>query len=264
MRRLLLLALCVPALAGGCGGDGGGSEKSPDDRLKEAVNGFEEAVGEQDCVAFARYVHTTVRPPGRDTADPPDAAECRGLGEAYTQLSGFEAEKMKRFGSAAIVQGRVDGRFVALVWTLDVDGRWKQVQAMPPGTDPQIGGPPRLQTKFAQNAARWVDAMRAGDCRKAFRLLHPMSPYVGADGAAGFCKRFEASRRDPARLPAQLAQAPAAKPVDLGGTRDLHFFRLDTGRGRSWVVITATLPRAVPAPRGALDESVLDYYPISR
>src|SRR3712207_8713669 len=35
----------------------------------------------------------------------------------------------------------------------------------------------------------------------------------------------------------QLAQAPAAKPVDLGGTADLHFFRLDTGRGRSWTLI---------------------------
>jgi hypothetical protein len=218
-------------------------------------------VNDQDCEAFARYAHSAVRPPGKGRDDPPDAAECRNLGTSYTQLQTFKAGRRKVFGTAAIVEGNVDGRFVALVWTLDRDGRWVQVQTIP-GIQPQIrANLQRPGNRFAANAAAFVAAQRRGDCRAVFRLLSSGAPFVAQeDEPAAFCKRYNESKDDPNRLSAQLAGAPDAKPVDLGGTGDLHFFRVDTGRGRRWTLILSTLPKALP-PGGHVEDSVLDYYP---
>jgi hypothetical protein len=157
----------------------------------------------------------------------------------------------------------VDGRLVVTVWTLDVDGRWVQVQSIP-GIDPQAKGRERPMDRFAENAAAFVKAQRAGDCREVFRLLNSGSPFVAQAGdPKAFCERFRQSTDSPERLSAQLKQAPDAEPVDLGGTRDLHFFRVDTGRGRRWTLILSTLPRELP-PAGHAQDSVLDYFPNSR
>ena len=262
MRARLLVPLALALAAAGCGG-GGEGERSPVERLQAALPAYERALAEQDCEAFARFVHSTVRPARRGTDDPPDARECRNLGLSYTRLEGFEAARSKVFGSAALVEGDIGGQLVVLVWTLDLDGSWKQVQASPPGVQPQLRGHRQTRDRYDANAAAWVRAMRAGDCRRVFRLLNPASPLVGPrDDEGEFCSRFRAARADPARLPAQLAQAPAAKPIDLGGTPDFHFYALDTGRGRRWTVILSTLPPGLPAGVHVQD-SVLDYYPSS-
>jgi hypothetical protein len=258
-RRLPILIASVLLLAG-CGGDGGGGEATPQERLAGAVKEYQRAVNDQDCAAFARFAHSVVRPPGKGPDDPPDAAECRNLGQSYTRLLGFKSTRTKVFGTAAIVEGTVDGRFVALVWTRDLDGRWVQVQSIP-GIDPQIRGQERVTNQFARNAADFVTAQRAGDCRRVFRLLNSGSPFVArSPDAASFCERFRESRDSPERLSAQLEQAPRARPVDLGGTQDLHFFRVDTGRDRTWTLILATLPPTLPAA-GHAPDSVLDYFP---
>jgi hypothetical protein len=264
VRRPLAILTGALLLLAGCGGGESDRAPTPTERLTEAVKEYERAVGDQDCAAFARFAHSVVRPPGKGPDDEPDAAECRNLGTTYTQLLGFKSRRTKVFGSAAIVEGTVDGRFVALVWTLDFDGRWVQVQSIP-GIQPQIrANPPRPGNRFAANAAAFVEAQRKGDCRTVFRLLSPASPFVArAENAAAFCKVYRESGDNPDRLSAQLAQAPAAKPVDLGGTGDLHFFRVDTGRGRRWTLIMSTLPPALPAG-GHAQDSVLDYFPNSR
>lgn len=251
-------------LLAGCGGGGDDDEPTPQERLEQAVADYQRAVGDQDCAAFARFAHSAVRPPGKGRDDPPDAAECRNLGNTYTRLLGFRRTRLKVFGPAAIVEGNVDGRFVALVWTLDVDGEWTQVQTIP-GIDPQLRvATERPDNRFAANAAAFVDAQRAGDCRRVFRLLNSGSPFVArAADAPAFCKRFAESTDAPERLSAQLEQAPGARPVDLGGTQDLHFFKVDTGQGRSWTLIMSTLPPALPAA-GHAQDSVLDYFPNSR
>jgi hypothetical protein len=259
-----LLGLILAATAAGCGGGDSDGEPSPAERLAEAVRDYERAVADQDCAAFARFAHSEVRPPGKEPEDPPDPAECRNLGNSYTRLMGFKSTRTKIYGSAAIVEGNVDGRFVALVWTLDVDGRWVQVQTVP-GIDPQIRIDfQRPGNRFAANAAAFVSAQRRGDCRTVFRLFNPASPFVArAQDPAAFCKRYREGAGDPGRLSTQLAQAPDARPRDLGGTKDLHFFRVDTGGGRRWTLIMATLPAALPAG-GHAQDSVLDYYPNSR
>jgi hypothetical protein len=258
----LPVLLAALALLAGCGGDGGDGNQSPKERLEAVLPDYERAVGTQDCAAFARFAHSQVRAAGRTVDDPPDAAECRNLGFSYTRLLDFEADRTKLFGTAALVEGNLAGRLTALVWVLDVDGRWKQVQATPPSINPQIQGQPRPENRFARNAADWVTAMRAGDCRRVFRLLNPASPFLADEGReqeGAFCARFRRSAREPERLPAQLRQAPTAKAVDMGGTRDFHFLRLDTGRGRHWTVIMSSLAPPQPPPGHELD-AVLDYY----
>lgn len=260
MRRPVLTLLLALVLAAGCGG-GEDDPQTPAERLEAALPDYERAVADQDCEAFARFAHSAVRPPGRGVDEPPDAQECRNLGVAYTRLVNFQAQRTKVYGSAALVEGQIDGRRTVLVWVVDVDGRWKQVQATPPGVNPQIDGAAR-PNRFPQNAAAFVAAMRAGDCRGVFRLLNPATPFLEDEneGAASFCERFRRSFRAPERLAAQLARAPGAKPIDLGGTADFHFFRLDTGGGRHWTLIMSTLSPGLPA-NGHADDSVLDYYP---
>ena len=262
MRSALLALLVVALLAPGCGGDGD-EDKSPQDRLEAAVPDYERAVNDQDCEGFARFAHSAVRPPGRTYDDPPDAEECRNLGAAYTLLEGFRVDRTKVYGSAAIVEGKIDGQVVVQVWLVDVDGRWKQVQSSQPGIAPQIdSASARPTNEFAPNAAAFTEAMRRGDCPRVFRLLNVASPFLEneSEEASSFCARFRRSFRAPNRLAAQLTEAPAAKPVDMGGTSDFHFFRLDTGRGRHWTLILNTLPTALPAGQHVQD-SVLDYYP---
>jgi hypothetical protein len=262
MRIPLATALLLVALVAGCGGDGGDEEESPEQRLEALLPEYERAVNEQDCRAFARFAHSAVRPPGRKYDDPPDAQECRNLGTAYTRLEGLTTDRLEVYGSAAIVEGKMDGRVVAQVWLVDVDGRWKQVQSSPPGIAPQIDGTPRPSDRFEANAAAFVEAMRSGDCRTVFRLLNVASPFLEseAEPAGSFCTRFRRSFRAPGRLAAQLEAAPDAKPVDMGGTSDFHFYRLDTGGDRHWTLILNTLPPALP-PAGHAQDSILDYYP---
>jgi hypothetical protein len=257
---LTAILLILTAAAAGCGG-GGDREPTPQQRLEQAVEDYERAVADQDCRAFARYAHSAVRPRGKRRDDPPDAAECRSLGFSYTALANFESQRVKVFGTAALVEGIVEGRFVVLVWTLDTDGEWAQVQALP-GIDPQIRGQARPQQRFGPNAAAFVDAQRRGDCPRVFRLLNPAAPFVrqANDDEGRFCRRFQEGRESPERLSGQLARAPGAKPVDMGGTRDIHFFRVDTGGGRRWTLILSTLPLDVP-PGEHVQDSVLDYYP---
>ena len=264
MRKPLAIAIASLLLLGGCGGDGGDEEPTPQERLDRAVTGFEQAVANQDCEAFARFAHSAVRPPGKGRDDPPDPAECRNLGNSYTRLLGFKRTRSKVFGTAAIVEGRVEGRLLALIWTLDVDGEWVQVQTVP-GLDPQIRpAAERHDNRFAENAAAFVEAQRGDDCREVHRLLSSGSPFIArSPDAATFCRRFRQSSDAPERLSTQLKQAPQAKPVDLGGTQDLHFFRVDTGRGRRWTLIMSTLPPALPTA-GHAQDSVLDYFPNSR
>jgi hypothetical protein len=261
VRRTLLTLLAAALLTAGCGGGDDGPQ-SPQERLEAALPDYERALAEQDCRAFARYAHSAVRPPGRGTGDPPDAAECRSLGVGYTRLEGFKAARTKVFGNAALVEGTIDGQLVALVWVVDVDGRWKQVQATPPSISPQITGPPRPQNRFAPNAAAFVAAMRGGDCAKVFRLLSPAAPFLEDENEeeGPFCTRFRRSFRAPQRLAAQLSAAPGAKPIDMGGTADFHFYRLDTGGDRHWTLIMSKLSPATTAGEH-LDDSVLDYYP---
>ena len=260
MIRPLLVLLAALVLVAGCGGEDDG-ERSPQERLDAVLPDYERAVEDQDCAAFARFAHSQVRAAGRGVDDPPDAAECRNLGFSYTRLMGFEADRSRVFGSAAIVEGRIAGQLMALVWVVDVDGRWKQVQATPPGIVPQIGGEQRPGNRFAPNAAAWVAAMRSGDCRGVFRLLNTASPFLSdrPRDQRGFCSRFRETVDRPDRLAGQLARAPSAKTVDLGGTRDFHFFRIDTGGGRRWTLILSTLPPTVDNT-GHLQDSVLDYY----
>jgi hypothetical protein len=259
-KRLAILLLALAATAG-CGGGGDGDETSPQRRLEQAVADYERAVADQDCRAFARYAHSAVRPPGKGPEDPPDPAECRRLGLSYTALADFKSKRTKVYGPAAIVEGTVEGRFFVLIWVLDVDGRWVQVQAAP-GYDPQIRSVKKPQERFVPNAAAFVQAQRAGDCGKVFRLLSPAAPFVTAaqDDQRRFCQRFREGASAPDRLANQLTRAPSAKPVDAGGTKDLHFFTVDTGGGRRWVLILSTLPIGV-VPGQHLEDSVLDYFP---
>jgi hypothetical protein len=264
VRRRVLAVLVLTLFAAGCGGNGDDEDQSPQERLEATLPDYERAVADQDCRAFARYAHSSVRPPGRGVDDAPDAAECRNLGQAYTRLAGFDAKVTKVFDSAAIVEGQRDGQLLVLIWVVDVDGRWKQVQATPPSTGPQIRVPaqPETDERFARSARAFTAAMRAGDCRAVFRLLNPASPFLEnpAEQPGPFCQRFRRSFRTPERLAGQLGQAPDAAPVDLGGTSDFHFYGLDTGRDRHWTLILHTQPAALP-PGGHTEHSVLDYYP---
>jgi hypothetical protein len=260
MTRHLIVALAVLALVGGCGGGEEGNP-TPQQRLEAALPEYEKALADQDCAAFARFAHSQVRAAGRGRDDPPDAAECSNLGFSYTRLMAFEARRSKLFGTAALVEGDIAGQLMALVWVLDVDGEWKQVQATPPGINPQIGSRQRPRNRFVANAGAWVAAMRAGDCRATFRLLNPASPFLAdkPEDQRGFCSRFREALGNPGRLPTQLQQAPDAKPVDMGGSPDFRFLRIDTGGGRHWTLIMTTLPPALDAA-GHSQDSVLDYY----
>ena len=272
-RRLAQIAAlgAAGALAAGCGG---GDEKRPvpsgppkaSEPLKTAVRAYEKAAADQDCYAFVRFEHSTVRPRGKKPDDPPDAQECENLGQSYVRLQDFKANRARQFGTAvALVEGNIEARVVELIFTLDFDGRWKQVVATPPGASPQLGNQPVQRNSFAKNAAAWVEAQRRGDCRTIFRLYNSASTFIAQDDndRGRFCQRFERGRSAPQSLPAQLARSPGAKPVDLGGTPDFHFFGLATAGGGYWTVISSTLPPGLPA-FGHAQDSILDYYPNRR
>ena len=266
---VLLVALALP-LAAGCGG--GDDDRSPPsgppqprEPLAEVLPRYEQAAARQDCVAFARFAHSSVRPAGRGTDDPPDAAECQNLARSYVHVEGFRSERHQQFGSTgAVVEGTIAQQRVALVWTLDVDRRWKQVQATPPGAREQVRQPKR-PSQFVQHAREWVDAQRRGDCRRVHRLFNVASPFVSGEQADArrFCSRYAEGRRNRQTLPAQLERSPAARPVDLGGTPDFHFFGVETRGGGYWTIVMATLPPSLP-PAGHVEDSVLDYYPNRR
>jgi hypothetical protein len=266
---ILVAALLLSGCGGGGGDDGGGppdGAPKPRESLQSVLPAYEKAAAEQDCRGFARFVHSAVRPPGRGTDDPPDAEECANLAGSYVHLEDFKAEKTREYGTAAIVDGRIAGQRMALVWTVDVDRRWKQVQATPPGAAQQIGGVARPGgNRFAEHARQWVEAQRSGDCRKAFPLFNSASPFVTQDenDRRRFCDRFERGRRVATTLSYALAHSPAAKPVELGVTPNFAFYALATTGGGYWTVIMSTLPPALPVG-GHLEDSVLDYYPNRR
>ena len=272
MRALAAILLPAVLIVAGCGG--GGDEDSgpsngppkPRESLKSVLPDYEKAAAEQDCVGFARFVHTTVRPPGRDTDDRPDADECAELAQSYVQLAGLKIEKSREYGPVAVVEGRIDGQRVALIWTLDVDRRWKQVQATPRGVPEQIGGVERPGGhQFGPHVEQWVKAQRAGDCRRVFRLFNTAATFVIQDqnDPTRFCRRYRRARRVPTTLSYALERSPDAKPVKLGETPMFAFYGLATTGGGYWTVIMSTLPALLP-PGGHDEDSVLDYYPNRR
>lgn len=268
VASLAVAALLLAGCGGGDDGDAGppGGPPKPSESLESVLPDYERAAAEQDCVGFARFVHTTVRPPGRDTDDRPDARECAQLAQTYVQLAGLKAERTREYGTAAIVEGRIDGQRVALVWTLDVDRRWKQVQATPRGVPEQIDGVERPGgNQFDRHASQWVEAQRAGDCRRVFRLFNPASSFVIQEDndPKRFCRRYERGRRVPTTLSYALSRSPSAKPAKLGETPNFAFYGLATAGGGYWTVIMSTQPPLLP-PGGHVDDSVLDYYPNRR
>ena len=271
--RALAASLAALLLVAGCGGGDGDDDAGPPggppkarESLKSVLPDYERAAVEQDCVGFARFVHTTVRPPGRDTDDRPDADECAQLAQSYVQLSGLKLDKSREYGPAAVVEGRIDGQRVALIWTLDVDRHWKQVQATPRGVPEQIGGVERPGGhEFDQHVREWVDAQRRGDCRTVFRLFNTAATFVIQDqnDPKRFCARYRRGRRIPTTLSYALSRSPGAKPVKLGETPMFAFYGLATSGGGYWTVIMSTLPALLP-PGGHAEDSVLDYYPNRR
>jgi hypothetical protein len=265
------VALAATALAAGCGGGGGERRSSgdgaptPRESLASVLPRYERAAADQDCRAFARFTHSNVRPRGTEIGAPPTSSECASLAKSYSRVEDIEITRSKEFGTAGVAEGSIDGRNVALIFTLDVDGRWKQVLATPPGATKQIGAVQRRDERYVPHAGNWIEAMRSGNCRAVFPLLNVASPFVTQDGddLTAFCERFDRNKRLPASLAAQLRPTPHAQPLDLRGTPDFHFFGLATAGGGYWTIIMSTLPSGLPS-NGHVDDSVLDYYPNRR
>jgi hypothetical protein len=265
---LIVAAFFVATALTACGGDSGGDESASDaptaaEPLSAAVDAFEQATASGDCEQLSSVVQSAnlQGEPGS-----PTDADCKGLDQTVTQIvPDFKAEKTEQYGETAGIAEGTDSAGDSVVTILlvdEADQKFKEVAAFP-GADSQIGTTPKSDTDFDGAIEPWVDALRTGDCKAAFRYSNLNNVFVtqANQDEGKFCDTFTEGTKTPDTLPSDLAADTSAAPVKLGETLDFAFYGLDAN-GRYRTVIVATEP--LDAPPDLLkqheDPAVQDYY----
>ena len=169
----------------------------------------------------------------------PSARNCNSLRRLLGTLRGFKATDSAEFRTGAIVEGTIGRKKVAFLAALDQAKKFKLIGiSVPRG---QVGTKSQPGVDFKAPAAAFVEALRAGDCHAAYAALAPFSRLHYANEKQ-FCSVFEANyMARPAGLGARLRADAGAALVDLGGTRDAHFFGLATAPAGYRTIVTGKL-----------------------
>jgi hypothetical protein len=193
-------------------------------------------------------------------ADLPDptgggsAENCEGLKGMLASLRGIKVNDSVEFGTAAEVDGTAGGKQVSLTAALDGTRNFRLTGLTVPRH--QVGTTPRADVDFEGPASAFVKALRDGDCKAAYATLAPFSR-LALGTEQRFCASFKTNfTAAPAALGARLKADPGAAPVDLGGTRDVHFFGLATAPSGYRTIVVGTLENG--------DSRVTDVVPVER
>jgi hypothetical protein len=281
VRHAALALGCLLALAA-CGGDdgplgspsgapsaaaSGGPEASPDDLpgpavpLAETVAAFDAALRTGECAEIGVFVTARQRDPRAALGSAPDEDECAELEKFLNPLTAFRPGAYEEFGTAAVVDGRIDDAVATTVWVLDADRRWRidpTAYVYPTPEDPDVhsvGTAPRPGNRFEENAKEWVEAWRAGECADAYRLTDPFSAFVADNGGSeeGFCRLVTQSFSGDG-IGRMLAANPSAEPEFLGAVDQYGFSLLRSIDGSLFTIVSIVqATNASPAERSAHD-----------
>jgi hypothetical protein len=256
----LSAAIAALAVLAGCGGssDEGASQSdpsgipTPSQPIAAQIPVLERAASELDCDDAMQVVHPAV------LAQPEAGATQRNCGDAVSRLRGirgFRASASAEYGTAAVVDGEADSGPVSLIFALDDGGRFKWIAGS--HTRAEADTSPPSGVRFEPAASALLDALRAGDCRAAFRTIASGSR-LSYGGLQGFCDKFEDTfTASPESFGSRLVADPQAAPVRLGATRDQAFYGVATDpAGYRTLIVNG-------AARGS-DPTVYDVIPAER
>lgn len=197
-----------------------------------------------DCAALARHN------PARTLGEIPCNAESRHYYRDFRVLG------HQRFATGAVIDRaardrRTGQRVVATdVLALGPDRRYHLLGGAIYGYGAgihQVGTrpSPRVLTLAARTASVYLGSLRARNCDVFFH-----TGFTGRLSKPAACREaFQGTgqRLNASRLRRQLDAGPAGRPVRIGGTRDIQFYRLSTQSGHGWTLI---VDRNVPPPGG--------------
>jgi hypothetical protein len=252
-----LVVTMVVAVAG-CG-DGGGStttnttSSAPDaaQPVTELVSAIEQFGPHGDCEQAVKLINRVDLP---ELEGGTSARNCQAIQGTLDVLARFEPSDSAEFGTAALIDGTVGGKGIALTAALDQTKHFKLTGITEKKA--QIGTEPAPEVNFEAPAEALVRALRDDDCTSAHASFATISRLAYAD-LKQFCSVFEDNfMADPSGLGARLQADPTAEPVDLGGTRNAHFFGLATSPAGYRTIFVGTV--------GGGDPFVLDLLPVER
>jgi hypothetical protein len=241
-----VLGIC--ALLAGCGGGGGGASTTsgqdvpqPKQAIPDQVPAFEEAASSSDC-ALALRVLQPVKLPEPEAGDSKE--NCAAAVPTIRSLQGFKATTSKEFGTAALVDGQVNGQELSLVWALDDQGdfKWTGLKA----DAHQLDTKPTGRADFKQPVDAFLQALRDEDCQAAHAQLAPGSRLSYGDQKT-FCGLFAKNfTADPEGFGSRLQADTEAQAAELGGSNDFRFYGVATNPAGYRTVIVGAAGKDAP------------------
>lgn len=235
-RKTFVLA-AVAALTG-CGGGGGDastetsttasraaaqSVPEPAQPVAELLPALERFGARGSCAQAVALINRADLP---EPTGGPNARNCNSIQGLLALLRAIKVTDSADFGTGAIVDGTVGGKPIAFDAVLDQTRKFKLTGVSMPRH--QVNTKPAARADFEAPATAFVKAVRDGNCRAAYAVLAGFSR-LAYSSENQFCSLFKANfLAKPAGLGARLRADPRAKLVDLGGSRDTHFFGLAT------------------------------------
>jgi hypothetical protein len=248
----------VAIAAGGCGG--GDSEQAtasstpalaPAQPITELISAIEQFGPHGDCEQAVKLINRVDLP---ELEGGPSARNCQAIQGTLDVLHRFEPGDSAEFGTGALIDGTLGGKEIALTAALDQTKHFKLTGITERSA--QIDTEPAPEVNFEAPVAGLVKALRDDDCTAAHASFATISRLAYAD-LEQFCSVFEDNfMADPSGLGARLQADPTAEPVDLGGTRNAHFFGLATSPAGYRTIFVGTV--------GGGDPFVLDVFPVER
>ena len=249
------LALALAAAISACGG-GGGSDTASQPEAKtpiaDTVTDLNKAIADQDCKEYTPLNFSLVRLNTQPGA-PASATECKNVKAQLASLKGVKYTDSTEYGTGAIASGGSGHDADNGIFVLDRDGTYRLVTTF--GGDKQVGSSPVSTDSADANAQAFVDAIKAGDCKKAEPLINPKSPGVQQSGGpAKYCDTVIKGKLLAPQLKA--TDNPTVEP--MGASLDLAFYGVPTKD--AWFTLIMASNSKVGQKQAPPDQ-VFDYFP---
>jgi hypothetical protein len=219
--------------------------------VAELVSAIEQFGPQGDCGQAVKLITPADLPEPEGGSS---ARNCQAIQGTLDVLHGFESSDSAEFATAALIDGTLDGKEIALTAALDQTKHFKLTGIRE--KKGQIDTEPAPEVNFEAPAANFVKALRDDDCTAAHASFATISRLAYAN-LKQFCSVFEDNfMTDPSGLGARLKADPNAELVDLGGTRNTHFFGLATDPAGYRTIFVGTV--------GGGDPFVMDVLPVER
>jgi hypothetical protein len=220
--------------------DGTAGVPQPAEPITDLIPAIEGVTKKDDCAEVVELLNPVDLP---DPEGGANATNCQAIGGVFGTLDGYTVSDTAEFGTAAVIDGTAPGvKFGTQTAALDQTGSFKLLGGVTKG--PQLGTEPKPGVDFEAPAAAFLQAVRDDDCKSAFPTISSISR-LASDNLKQFCNAFE-GYYGPDGLGARLQADPAADLVDLGGTRNLHFYGLATEPAGYRTIVVGTTQHGVP------------------